>query len=360
MTAWLLIVAGLVLLVAGAELFVRGAAGLATRLRVSPLLIGLTVVSFGTSAPEVAVSLSAVFKDSPALAVGNAVGSNIFNTLVILGLSALVAPLVVAVKLIRVDIPIMIGVSILLWLLALDGQLGRLDGAILFSGIILYTGMAIRASKRARRDSPDQIPESDSAEMTPKPGALIAFGVSGFIGLLLGARWLVDGSVTVAASLGVSELVIGLTIVAAGTSLPEAATSIVAAMRGHRDIAVGNVVGSNIFNILCILGLAGLAAPSGLPVLAGALAFDIPVMVAVSVLCLPIVFTGRAVSRWEGGLFVCFYLAYLLRLVLDSSDHGSLEGFDRVMLWFVLPIAGVGVAGTVAASLRSGRAGAEV
>lgn len=358
MTAWMLIVAGLVLLVAGAELFVRGAAGLAARLRVSPLLIGLTVVSFGTSAPEVAVSLSAVFRGSPALAVGNAVGSNIFNTLVILGLSALVAPLVVATRLIRVDVPIMIGVSLLLWLLALDGVLGRLDGALLFAGIILYTAMAIRASKRAERQAPDHIAGPVPVEAIPKPGVLLAFGVSGFTGLLLGARWLVDGSVSVAAALGISELVIGLTIVAAGTSLPEAATSIVAAMRGHRDIAVGNVVGSNIFNILCILGLAGLAAPNGLPVLAGALSFDIPVMVAVSVLCLPIVFTGRAVSRWEGCLFICFYTAYLIRLVLDSSGHGSLDGFDRVMLWFVLPITGVGIAGTVAASLRSGRAGA--
>ncbi|NNF41718.1 MAG: calcium/sodium antiporter [Phycisphaerales bacterium] len=350
MTQWLPLIGGLVVLVGGAELLVRGAAGLAARLGISPLVIGLTVVAFGTSSPEVAVSLDAVFSQRHDIAIGNAVGSNTFNVLFILGISALVCPLAVAQKLIRVDVPIMIGVSALLWLLARDGELGRLDGVILFIGIVAYTIGAVRSS---RRETPEVRQEYQSAPDLPRhPSLLRAIGFTAFgLGLaVFGARWFVMGAVAIATDLGVSELVIGLTIVAAGTSLPEVATSLVAAIRGQRDIAVGNVIGSNIFNVLFILGLAGIVAPDGLLVSSAVLAFDMPVMLAVTVACLPIVFTGGAIRRWEGGLLLAGYVAYVVYLVLDAANHDALSGFSMVMVWFALPLAAIGIAGSLLAS----------
>lgn len=354
--AWLLLIAGLSLLVGGAELLVRGATGLAGRLGVSPLVIGLTVVAFGTSAPEIAVSLSAAYAGKPDLAIGNAVGSNIFNVLLILGMSALIRPLIVDQRLIRIDVPIMIGTSVLLWLLLIDGRLGRIDGLILFAGIAGYVALAIRS---ARREEPAVRAEYEAAVPMRKkhfwlPVALIAAGLAGTV---LGARWFVHGAVSIATSLGMSELTIGLTIVAAGTSLPELATSLVAALRGQRDIAVGNVVGSNIFNVLAILGLVGLVVPDNIIVPAAVRVFDLPVMIAVAVACLPIVFTGHVIRRWEGGLFLAGYVAYVTYLVLDASGHDALSGFSVVMVWYALPLAGLGIGASVFSSLRSNRRG---
>ena len=259
---------GLATLVVGAEMLVRGASRLAVAMAVSPLVIGLTVVAFGTSAPELAVSVQSAWNGNADLALGNVVGSNIFNVLFILGLSALIVPLAVSSQLIRCDVPIMVFVSMLLLALGLDGRLGRVDGTLLFVGIIVYTCWSIRQSRRESRE----IQSEFAHEMPRAPHGgwqvlnQVALIVTGLVLLGLGARWLVDGAVHIAASIGVSELIVGLTIVAAGTSLPELVTSIVAAYRGERDIAVGNVVGSNIFNILCVLGLSSLMGPQGVGV----------------------------------------------------------------------------------------------
>jgi cation:H+ antiporter len=343
MTALLLAV-GLVLLVVGAEALVRGASRLALAFGISPLVIGLTVVAFGTSAPELAVSVTSSLAGAADVAVGNVVGSNIFNVLFILGLSALIVPLAVAQQLVRLDVPLMIAASLLLVLFGRNGQVSQAEGLVLFLGIACYTVFLVRQSRREGKPVAPVGTEYEEAfgEGAPKRRWQwvldLGLVLGGLALLVIGGRWLVDGAVTFARLLGVSELVIGLTIVAAGTSLPEVATSIVAALRGERDIAVGNVVGSNLFNILCVLGLASAVTPGGLPVSAGALRFDIPVMVAVAVACLPIFLTGHVIARWEGGLFLGYYVAYVLYLVLVSTGHGLLGPFRAAMLLFVLPL----------------------
>jgi cation:H+ antiporter len=352
MSAWLLLTVGVAVLVLGAELLVRGASTLAVRLGMSPLVIGLTIVAFGTSSPEVAVSLKATADRQPDLVLGNAVGSNTFNVLFILGLSALIRPLVVHQKLIRLDIPLMIGTGLLLWLLLADRSLGRLDAALLLTGIIAYTATAIRSAKREQPDVEKEYAEAVPA--APRSGLTLAitFITGGLVLAVLGARWLVSGAVSIASSLGVSELIIGLTIVAAGTSLPEVATSVVAALRGQRDIAVGNVVGSNIFNMLAVPGLCGIVAPEGVAASPKLLAFDLPVMIAVSAACLPIAFTGSEIRRWEGGLFLAYYGGYILYLLLDASGHAARSTFVAALFWFVLPLSALGITVSVVTQLR--------
>jgi len=333
--------AGLVLLVLGAELLVRGAAGLAVRAGLSAVVIGLTVVAFGTSAPELAVSTSDAFKGQGDLAVGNVVGSNIANVLLILGLAALVgAGLVVHERIVRLDVPLMVGASLLVMVLALDGSVSRLEGALLFGLIAVYVAWTVRA---ARRESPEVVAENEDAidteALAATPLALqLGFIVGGLVALVVGARWLVAAASTVAADLGASELVIGLTVVAIGTSMPELATSVVAVLRGQRDIAVGNVVGSNLFNLLSVLGLAAVVAPDGIRVAEAARTFDLPIMTAVAVACLPIFFDGYALRRWEGGVFLAYYVAYLAYLVLDAADHTAADPFGFAMAGFVLPL----------------------
>lgn len=340
----LLFTAGLGALVLGAELLVRGASRLSAAVGISPLVIGLTVVAFGTSTPELVVSVRAALSGQADIALGNVVGSNIFNVLFILGLSALITPLVVSQQLVRLDVPIMIGVSVLLLILGLDGRLARLDGILLFSGIVAYTLFAIRES---RREGAEVIAEyateyrGTAARGARRILAQVACILIGLGLLVIGARWLVDGAVALAKALDVSELVIGLTIVAAGTSLPEVATSILAALRGERDIAVGNVVGSNIYNILAILGLSAILTPGGITVAPAAVSFDIPVMIAVTLACLPIFTTGHLIARWEGFLFVGYYAAYALYLVLASLEHDALPLFSATMIAYVLPLTAV-------------------
>ncbi|MBB1247170.1 calcium/sodium antiporter, partial [Streptomyces durbertensis] len=333
------------------EVLVRGASGLARRAGISSLVVGLTVVSLATSAPELAVTVGAVARDEPGLAVGNVVGSNIANVLLILGVSALVLPLLVTRRLIRIDVPIMLVLSGLLLVLSLDGRIGAVDGGLFLAVLVGYLTLSVVLG-RAKR--PVAVLEGEEAEEKAASGAdeefrplpvwlavlLVVAGVALLVG---GAHLLVEGAVNVATELGVSSLVVGLTVVAVGTSLPELAVSVVAVRRGERDMAVGNIVGSNIANIGLVLGLPALLAAGGLPVPAEAVALDLPLMVAASVALLPIAFTGFVISRWEGGLFVALYLAYMAYLVLAATEHDALSGFTAVMVWFVLPLVAVTV-----------------
>jgi len=333
--AVLLFPLGLLLLVVGAEALVRGASRLASAVGISPLVIGLTVVAYGTSAPELVVSVTAGLAGQTDIALGNVVGSNIFNVLFILGLSALIAPLVVSQQLVRLDVPLMIAVSLLTFLISLDGRIDRVEGILCVAGIIIYTLFLIRHSRKAGQGVGNH---QEASGNQPRTSATVLYIVGGLGLLVLGASWLVESAVTIAQLLGVSELIIGLTIVAAGTSLPEVATSIVATIRGERDIAVGNIVGSNIFNILMVLGLSGVIAPDGIHVSPAALHFDIPIMIAVAVACLPIFFTGQVIARWEGVVFLGYYIAYTLYLVLAAAEHAALAIFSAAMAWFVIPL----------------------
>jgi cation:H+ antiporter len=329
---------GLVFLVAGAELLVKGASKLALSLGISPLLVGLTIVAYGTSAPEMAVSIQSSLAGQADIALGNVVGSNIFNVLVILGLSAMIVPLVVNQQLIRLDVPLMIGLSILTLFFGIDGRINPSDGVILFLGAIIYTVFLFYQSNQEKNCKKQEYPQANLPLSLKQWIINISLIVGGLALLVLGCNFLIESSLVIARALGVSELIIGLTIVAAGTSLPELATSVVASMRNERDIAVGNVVGSNIFNILAVLGLSAAISPTGITVPAEALNFDLPVMIAVALGCLPIFFTGGMIERWEGFLFFAYYVVYTIYLFLYSTQHDSLPIFSKVMIGFVIPI----------------------
>lgn len=335
----LLFALGLITLVIGAEGLVRGASRLAVSFGISPLVVGLTVVAFGTSAPEMAVSVGSALGGTPDIAIGNVVGSNIANVLLILGIAAIIAPLLVAEQIIRQEIPIMIGASVLLMVMALDGSINRFEAFVLVGLVIAYTVFLVRQSRRASKAIEDEFASEIPTSNWDRHWAVQALLVVAGLGLLvLGADWLVSSAVSFARTFGVSDLVIGLTVVAVGTSMPEIATSIVAALRGQRDIAVGNVVGSNVFNICAVLGVTGLIAPGGLPVSEAARNFDLWVMLAVAFACLPILITGREIARWEGGVFLGYYAAYTAWLVLAAQQHASMQAFSGVMLGYVMPL----------------------
>ena len=334
------LIVGLILLVAGAEALVRGASKIAAALGIAPLIIGLTVVSFGTSSPELAVSVSASLNGSADIALGNVIGSNIFNILFILGLCAAIQPLLVNQQLVRLDVPIMIGISLLLLLFAQNGMIEFWEGLILLAVCIGYTGFLIRQSRKEKSKKVLEEYDEEYAEK-PEKGKLWLQAIMVFVGLgllIFGARWLVEAAVSIATALGVSELIIGLTIIAMGTSLPEVATSVIATVKGERDIAVGNVVGSNIYNILLILGVAAILAPGGIKVAESAIEFDLPFMVAVAAACLPIFFTGYKIVRWEGFVFLGYYAAYTIYLVLANMRHASLDVFSTALNWFAVPL----------------------
>ncbi len=339
----LLFVGGLVALVVGAELLVRGASKLALSFGISPLVVGLTIVALGTSAPEMAVSTGAVLNGQTDIAVGNVVGSNIFNVLFILGISALIAPLVVHKQVIRQELPIMLGAAILLLIMGWDGNITWLEAALLLVLTVVYTVFLIVQSRRATAaesaEYNDEIAPAAPGTWDAKLPAQIGLIVVGLVFLVVGSDWLVSSAVVFAKSLGVSDLVIGLTIVAAGTSMPEVATSVMAAIKGERDIAVGNVVGSNIFNILGCIGLSGVVAGStGLILAPSILTFDIWVLLAVTLACMPIFLSGREIARWEGGFFLAYYVAYVSYLILASQQHAALPMMSQVMMGFVVPI----------------------
>jgi cation:H+ antiporter len=353
-TLWLVL--GLVVLTAGAEALIRGASRLAAAAKISPLVIGLTVVAFGTSAPEMAVSIKSAWTGQADIALGNVIGSNVFNVLFILGLSALITPLVVSVQLIRIDVPIMIGASLLLVALAWDGRVTPTDGAVLFACLITYTLLAIVLGRRDAKKKEAAEFNAEYGKPEPTGGGRLALDAGlvlvGLAALVLGANWFVDAAVTMARSFGVSELVIGLTIVAAGTSLPEVATSVMASIKGERDIAVGNVVGSNIFNIFGVLGLSAAVSPTGVAVATAASQFDLPVMTAVAVACLPIFLTGHTIARWEGFVFLGYYVVYTVYLVLSATGDAALPTFRGAMIYYVMPLTVLTVLVSLTRSLR--------
>lgn len=355
---FLLLAAGLLALFAGGELLIRGATRLAAAAGISPLIVGLTVVAFGTSAPELAVTLQAALSGQTDLVVGNVVGSNIANVLLILGVAALITPLTVAQNLIRVDAPLMVTASLAAYFFAADGRISRLEGLALAAGIVAYTLFAIRSGRRESQAVAGEYGAAYGEERRAAQRGLplhLALGVAGIGLLVAGAGWLVEGAVAVARALGVSELIIGLTVIAVGTSLPELAASIVAAVRGQRDIAVGNVVGSNLFNLLSVLGVTAVAAPEGVPVPPEALAFDLPVMTAVAVACLPVFFNGYRIARWEGALFVGYYAAYVAYLALTAIGSPARPAFGAAVLFFAAPITAVTLGVIAFRQWRAGR-----
>ena len=364
---FLLLLAGLAALIVGGELLVRGASRLALATGLSPLVIGLTVVAFGTSSPELAVSVSAVTSGNVDIALGNVVGSNIFNVLFILGLAALVTPLVVDAQVIRQEVPVMIGASLLLFAMALDGGVSRLEGVVLVALFAGYTAFLVIQGRRQSAALDAEYSAEPHVAAAGRGGAGAGAGaglgvavllvVVGLVLLVIGSRWLVTAATAIATAAGVSELVIGLTIVAAGTSMPEVAASVAAAVRGQRDIAVGNVVGSNTFNILGVLGVSALAAPAPLGVPPALLAFDIPVMIAVAIACLPIFFTGHSIARWEGGVFLGYYVAYATWLVLSAQQHAALATYGLVMRWVVIPLTVLTLAVVVLRAWRARNGG---
>lgn len=317
---WILL--GLAALVLGAELVVRYGARLARSWGVPPILIGLTIVSIGTSAPELAVGIDAIRTDAGALAVGNIVGTNAVNLLLILGLSAAIRPLMLHVQTIRVDLPAMALAAGLLMLLSLDAELSILDGVVLLLAAVVYTAVVVTYSKRQSalleaEYAAEYPPELPRHRVTAAIGRL-ALVIAGIAIVVVGADWLVRGSVELARELGVADSLIGLTVIAIGTSAPELATTMVSTFRGDRDIAVGNLLGSSTYNLTAILGGSLLFATEPVGLDADLLWFGLPVVVAVSLVCVPVFTTGRQVSRLEGSLFVVAYLAYLGFLIATA------------------------------------------
>ena len=323
-------VVGLAGLLLGAEILVRGASSLALRLGLSPLVVGLTVVAFGTSAPELAVSAVAAWDGRAGVAVGNVVGSNLCNMLLILGLTALIQPLVVDRWLVIRDGPLMLGFSVVTALFMAGGSLGRVEGGLLFTALLVYLVVAVT---QARAGAPR--PAEGDAVPPPAKGGLLADGAriaGGLVLLTFGSNWLVESASAGARALGVSELVVGLTVVSVGTSLPEIATSLMAAARGQRDLAAGNVVGSNIFNMGCVLGISGLVAPA--PIIVGfeSTTFDLPFMVGTCVVVLVFLTAQRRVTRLEGATLAALYVLYIVALVVDATGAARLR--DASFAWF--------------------------
>ena len=327
------ILLGIVLLFGGGELFVAGSSALALLLGIPQIVIGLTVVSLGTSTPELFVSLISTFKGGDAIAVSNVVGSNIFNVLVVLGLSALVVPLRVKSRLVRRDVPLLLGVSMAVWGMASGGRLTWQAGLALLVGTAINLIWEMRTASEYSDEEGD-FDEGDRA--TPAVAAAKLAG--GLVLLVLGSQVLVKGATAAAIGLGVTETVIGLTIVSAGTSMPELVTSLVAAYRGKADLAIGNVVGSNLLNQLVILGVCGVFSGEGLLVDPVVISRDLPVMVLTTLALLPILWTRGVVTRLEGGILVGLYGLYLAEQVLTETLTTAQDEFRFVVLVVVLPL----------------------
>jgi cation:H+ antiporter len=330
-------------MILGAELLVRGASKLALMFGISELVIGLSIVAFGTSAPEFIVSIKGAITGHSDIVVGNCVGSNIFNLLFIIGACASISPLVVVKQLVKVDVPIMIGAHLLFLLLSIDGHLNHYNAFALVLIFALYYLFIVRKSLKEK--SLESLDSNHKQAIQGKHAKSLygiikysSFVMFGLIMCIAGANSAVDSSIIIANYLKVSELIIGLTIVSIGTSLPEVATSVVATCRGKKDLALGNIIGSSIFNILGVIGLAGLFAPKGIIVAPSIIRFDLPVAIISAIACLPIFFTGYRISRWEGVLFLLYYVAYIAYLCLEATQHDILPVFSSVMLWFTIPL----------------------
>ena len=298
------ILGGFLILTIGAEALVRGASQIALRLGLTPLIIGLTIVAFGTSAPELAVSVKSAIAGNSGIALGNVIGSNIANIGLILGITALIRPIKIESQMVRRDIPIMIGASLLFWSLLLDGGLSFWDGTILFALLVAYLAFSYFTAEKQTDDDVEDTKQSPMLSVL-----FIVIGISMLVG---GGILFVDGAVAMAQSFGISEVIIGLTIVAIGTSMPELVTSIVAALKGQSDIAIGNVVGSNLFNILGILGVTALIHPIVGSEISN---LDWIAMIAFAVILLPFAYTGLRIGRREAALLVLGYLGYIGYLV---------------------------------------------
>ena len=352
-TTIIVFIGGLAVLILGADLLVRGASRLAAAFGISPLVIGLTIVAIGTASPEIAVSLQAAANGQVDLTLGNVLGSNIFNILFILGITSIVAPIVIAEQLIRKDAPILLGVSLLTLALVFDGNLGAMDGAILLFLLVVYIVFALKQneSKKVQKEYAEEYAQKEP-RTTRNTIINIVFILIGLGLLVLGSNWLVDSAVQIAKALGVSELVIGLTIVAVGTSLPEVATSVIAALKGESDIAVGNAVGSNIFNLLGVLGIGALVSPDGIFVAQRVLQFDLPVMVFVALLTLPVFYLDSRISRIEGGLLFSYYVVYVIYVILRAAESSALASMQSYIAFFA-PITFIAL---VVIAIRSSRA----
>lgn len=294
---------------------VKGGAALALRLGLNALVVGLTVIAYGTSSPEMVVSVSASLQDNGAIAIGNVVGSNICNIALILGVCALVSPLSASAQIIRREIPIMIGVSVLLAAMLWDEQLSRLEGGVLFAGIVVYTVLTVREARAETKGKAEQEYGEDFPAGSMGLGKSVLLVVAGLGVLVVASQLFVGGAVVLAKSWGVTEAVIGLTVVAVGTSMPELATSLVAAVRGHGDVAIGNVVGSNIFNVLGILGIAALINPIDT---SGLSRVDLATMVVAALAMLPAARSGGVISRLEGAVLLFAYFGYTAWLVAQT------------------------------------------
>ena len=331
---------GIGLLFGGGELFVQGSVAMAVIFGIPQLVIGLTVVSLGTSAPELFVSLSSVLQGADALAVSNVVGSNIFNVMVVLGSSALVLPLRVESRLVRRDVPLMIAISAAVWGMASAGRVTWQAGLALLLGLVINTVWEIRTAREEPDDSGSAEPDIEEDAASGGWTLAVLRLIAGIGILTIGSRVLVSGATAAATYLGVSEAVIGLTIVSAGTSMPELITSLVAALRGRTDLAIGNVVGSCLLNLLLVLGGGALAAAGrGLDVSPELIQDDLPVMLLTSLACLPIFWTRGRINRVEGGLLLGLYILYIVDNVLPRTSLASWsDEFRLLMLCFVLPV----------------------
>ncbi|SRR5690606_31720967 len=309
-----LMVAGFLLLYFGAEWLIRGGVSIALRLGLTPLVVGLTIVAFGTSSPELVVSINASLSGSGDLAVGNVVGSNICNVALILGLTAVIRPVIVDSQLLRFDVPVVLVSSIVLFWFLSDGSLGRLEGLILFASLLVYIAISLQIARRSqqavREEFAEALPSTVGGLFKDIFLILIGLGM-----LVFGANLFVDGAVAIARFFGVSEATIGLTIVALGTSLPELATSAVAALKGEGDIAIGNVIGSNIFNIMSILGITAIISPL---FSAGIGLVDLGLMVILVIVLIPLLWSGFRLNRWEGGFLLFTYMGYVY-YILDVA-----------------------------------------
>ena len=300
MLTYIMLAGGLLGLFLGGDWLVRGASQIAARFNVPPLIIGLTIVGFGTSTPELLVSLQAAFDGLPGISIGNVVGSNTANILLILGVAGIIAPPIADFMNMRRDLFWMLGAALIMPIIIASGYVGRLEGAALITGLIIYLGLSFRAMR------------NDPTEALPSDVSLLhaaGLTIAGLIAVMVGAKYLVESATIIARHLGVSEAMIGLSIVAIGTSLPELATTVAAAIKGEREIALGNIIGSNIFNILAILGLTGLIIP--IPVDPRFMSFDVPVTIGATLLTLGLIYVRGEISRIAGGLMVLAYIGYI-------------------------------------------------